>query len=235
MARFRIVLVRPETAANVGACARVARNTGASGLDLVRPGDWRTLECWRSAWGAHDLLEQARVFDGLEPALAGVARAFAFTGRRPTGMAPVEDVRAAAGTIAALHDEETAALVFGPEASGLSNEEVRVCGRAAMIPSHPAQPSYNLSHAVAIAAYEVHRALRPRPPDTARRATHDEKQRLIGLLRAGLEGIRALPPNNAELSFDDWRELVQRSDLTRRELMLLQHAARKMAASGRRD
>ena len=150
-------------------------------------------------------------------------------------MAPLEDVRVASERIASLHDEETAALVFGPEASGLSNEEVRVCGRSAIIPSHPAQPSYNLSHAVAIVAYEVLRALHPRPQDSARRATHDEKQRLIGLLRAGLEGIRALPPNNADLCFDDWRELVQRSELTRRDLMLLQHAARKMAAAGRRS
>ena len=44
MARVRVVLVRPETSANVGACARVVRNTGASGLDLVAPGDWRTVE-----------------------------------------------------------------------------------------------------------------------------------------------------------------------------------------------
>jgi tRNA/rRNA methyltransferase len=232
--QFRIVLVRPETAANIGACARVARNTGAQGVDLVRPGDWRTLECWRSAWGAHEVLEQTRVFEDLADALAGASLSVALTGRRPTGMAPVEDVRVAAARVAALHEAETAALVFGPEASGLSNEEVRTCGRSAMIPSHPAQPSYNLSHAVAITAYEVHRALRPRPADTARRATHEEKQRLIGLLRAGLEGIRALPPNNAELSFDDWRELVQRADLTRRELMLLQHASRKMAAAGKR-
>ena len=228
------MLVRPETPANVGACARVARNTGAAGLDLVSPGDWRTLECWRSAWGAHEVLEQALVFDDLAAALAGASLAIALTGRRPAGMAPVEDVRVAAEAVASLHAEETAALVFGPEASGLSNEEVRTCGRSAIIPSHPAQPSYNLSHAVAIAAYEVHRALRPRPADTVRRATHEEKQRLIELLRAGLDGIRALPPNGAELSFDDWRELVRRADLTRRELMLLQHAARKMAAAGRR-
>ena len=70
MPRVRLVLVRPETAANVGACARVARNTGCAGLDLVAPGDWRTVECWRSAWGAHELLEEARVFPDLEAALA---------------------------------------------------------------------------------------------------------------------------------------------------------------------
>ena len=232
MPRVRIVLVRPESAANVGACARVARNTGADGLDLVQPGDWRTLECWRSAWGAQDVLEQARVFDALAPALADAGRSVAFTGRRPPGPQP-DDVRDAALEIAALRPDETVALVFGPEASGLSNDELIACGRAATIPSHDAQPSYNLSHAVAIAAYEVHRAGRNVHAEPPRRATHAEKERLLALLRPGLVAIHALPEANADRCFSDWRALVQRADLTAKELNLLEHVARRMAGARR--
>ena len=233
MPRVRVVLVRPETAANVGACARVLRNTGATGLDLVRPGDWRSLECWRSAWGAHELLEQARVFDDLAAALTGAGLAVAFTGRRRAGGPPLDDVRSAAAAVAALGREETAALVFGPETSGLSNAELALCGRAATIPAHPEQPSYNLSHAVAIAAYEMHRAVRRHSGSLPRRATHDEKQRLLGLLRDGLRAIDALPPRSETSSLAAWRALVQRTDLTAHELKLLEHMARKMAAARR--
>jgi tRNA/rRNA methyltransferase len=225
---FRIVLVRPETAANVGACARIAANTGAAGLDLVAPGDWRTLECWRSAWGAHDLLERARVFPTLEQALAGTALVFALTGRRRAGPPP-GDVRDAAAEVARLGPDETAALVFGPEPSGLTNGEIGLCGHAVAIPSHPAQPSFNLSHAVAIACYEVHRGLRRPAFDGPRRATHDEKERVLALLYRGLVAIEALPRANREGYFADWRALVQRTDLTAQELKLLEHAARKMA------
>ncbi len=70
MARVRVVLVRPELPANVGACARVVRNAGLAGLDLVAPGDWRTVDCWRTAWGAQDVLEEARSFDDLAGALS---------------------------------------------------------------------------------------------------------------------------------------------------------------------
>ena len=234
MPRVRLVLVRPETAANVGACARVARNTGAAGLDLVRPGDWRSVECWRSAWGAHELLEQARVFDDLASALEGTATAVAFTARRRAGGPPLEDVRQAADAVAALGREETAALVFGPETSGLSNDELVLCGRAAVIPAHPAQPSYNLSHAVAIAAYEVRRAAQRPAQSPPRRATHDEKERLLGLLREGLGAVGALPPANSEPYFADWRALVQRADLTARELKLLEHLARKLVLTAPR-
>ncbi len=231
MARVRVVLVRPETSANVGACARVVRNTGASGLDLVSPGDWRTVDCWRTAWGAHEVLEEARAFDGLAAALGGASIAVALTGRRPSGP-PVADVREAAAEIAGLGREETAALVFGPETTGLTNDEIALCGRCATIPSHPAQPSFNLSHAVAIAAYEVLRASRRSEGDARARATHDQKEHLLELLRAGLLAIEALPRTNTEGYFADWRALVQRSDLTAKELKLLEHAARKMRQAG---
>jgi tRNA/rRNA methyltransferase len=231
--RLRVVLVRPETAVNVGACARVARNTGFAGLDLVEPGDWRTVECWRSAWGAHELLEQARVFDRLEDALADAAVAVALSGRRRADGPALEDVRETAAAIAALAADDTAALVFGPETSGLTNEEIERCGRVTIIPAHHGQPSYNLSHAVAIAAYEVHRALRRHAVTSPRRATHGEKQEVLELLAVGLNAIGALPREREEQALAGWRALVQRCDLSPRELKLIAHAARKMAAAAR--
>jgi TrmH family RNA methyltransferase len=232
VARVRVVLVRPETSANVGACARVVRNAGAAGLDLVAPGDWRTVDCWRTAWGAQDVLEEARVFDDLGTALAGAAMAVALTGRRHPG-APVADVREAAAAIAGLGRDDTAALVFGPETTGLTNDEITTCGRAATIPAHPAQPSFNLSHAVAIATYEVLRASRREGERPGPRVTHDQKERLLTLLREGLLAIEALPSVNTDGYFADWRAFVQRTDLTAKELKLLEHAARKMGEASR--
>ncbi|HXK12766.1 MAG TPA: RNA methyltransferase [Vicinamibacteria bacterium] len=232
MARVRIVLVRPGTSANVGACARIVRNTGAAGLDLVAPGDWRTVDCWRTAWGAHEVLEEAREFGDLEAALAGASMTVALTGRRPAGP-PVMDVREAAAAIGGLGKDAVAALVFGPETSGLTNDEIAECGSCATIPSHPGQASFNLSHAVAIASYEVFRASRRAPEAPRPRATHDEKERLLGLLREGLLAIEALPRVRTDGAFADWRSLVQRCELTASELKLVEHAARKMMRAAR--
>lgn len=232
MARVRLVLVRPEASVNVGASARVVRNTGLCALSLVAPGDWRSVDCWRTAWGAHEVLEQASVFAELAPALAGTALAVALSGRRPSGR-PVVDVRDAAAEVASLGRDEEAALVLGPETGGLTNDELALCGRSAVIPSHPAQPSFNLSHAAAIAAYEVYRACGRSSRGSVSRATHDEKQRLLLILRQGLLAIGALPSANTDGYFADWKALVQRSDLTSKELKLLEHMARKMARPGR--
>jgi TrmH family RNA methyltransferase len=227
--RVRVVLVRVEHPGNVGAAARVVRNMGLTGLDLVAPGDWRTLECWRSAWGAHDVLEQARVFEALPAALDGAGLAVAFSGRRGDGV-PARDVREVAREAAALQDEECSSFVFGPEASGLTLAEMAACGQRAFIPSDPAQPSLNLSHAVMVAAYEVFRARHAPAAETGpRRATWDEKAGLLALLRSGLPAVGALPPDRPEQAFEEWIRLVQRLDLTRRELHLLEHLARRLA------
>jgi len=227
MPHVRVVLVRPEHPTNVGAVARIVRNTGLRGLDLVAPGDWRTLECWRTAWGATPVLDEAREWPTLGAALAECRYVVAFSRRRAEGAAL--DVREAAIQAAAQPDEARVALVFGPESSGLTLDEVALCGRCAVIPTHPDQPSLNLSHAVMIAAYEVFRA--GHPTSTARPlATHAQKEQALALLFRGLRALRALsdPQRNAYARV--WRGLLQRMDLSPRELRLIAHMARKMGA-----
>lgn len=227
MADVRVVLVRPELPANIGACARVVRNAGLSGLDLVEPGDWRTVDCWRTAWGAHEVLEGARVFDDLEAALAGASYVAALAGKPRPGSPPL-DVRAMADEVGALGPDARVALVFGTESTGLTQAEMALCGRTVRIPTHPAQPSLNLSHAVAIAGYEVFR-VGARAPAGPRLATHDDKERMLALLREGLLAVRALPEANTDGFFEDWHALFQRADLTPKEVGLLEHLARKLA------
>jgi tRNA/rRNA methyltransferase len=226
---IHVVLVRPESPANVGAVARVVRNTGLEGLRLVAPGDWRTVECWRTAWGSQDVLEQARVFDSVAEAIGDAQAALAFTGRRDAGQALL-DVREAA-TDLGPRAGETTCLVFGPETSGLTQDEMAACGRRVVIPAHHAQPSLNLSHAVMVAAYEMFRA-RTRPASLPRRATHEEKEAMLACLRQGLLAAGALPGANTERYFREWRALFTRADLTPKEVRLLEHLGRKLGRSG---
>ncbi len=230
MARARVVLVRPEHPANVGAVARVILNTGLAGLDLVSPADWRTVECWRTAWGATGVLEQAREWVSLKAALAGTGYVLGLSRRALAGV-PL-DIRDAAAEISRLPEGTTAALVFGPETAGLTLDELALCGRTAFIPSDPAQPSLNLSHAVMIAAHEVFRAghaWRVPSPAAAAPATHAEKERALALLLDGLQAVRALGPARRGVYARLWRGLIQRVDLSAREARLLGHLGRKLA------
>ena len=225
--RVHVVLVKPHSAANIGAVARVVRNTGLAGLRLVQPGDWRVVESWRSAWAAQDVLEQTQVFDDLRGALAGAAYVVALSGRAAHDL-PALDVRAAALEVAALEPAQEACLVFGPEPTGLNAEELLLCGRTARIPSHHDQPSLNLSHAVMVACYEVFRAQAPAPAGAAPRVTHDRKEALLALWFEGLRAVAAVPKGD-ERAFREWRRFLGRIDLGPRELLLFEHLARKLA------
>lgn len=231
MPRIRAVLVRPESPANIGAVARVLMNTGLDGLDLVSPGDWRTVEAWRMAWRAEDILEQARVFDTLEQALHDAVYVAGFAGRTGMRVAPITP-KAMASEVAALDDEAPVSLVFGCESTGLTEEDLRHCHRRVSIPTHERQPSLNLAQAVMIAGYEVFLAESPeqKPPERAPNA--DVERALENLKDAFLE-VNFLTPDNAGPRFATWRELFGRAGLTPIEVHLIMALARKIKNVGR--
>jgi tRNA/rRNA methyltransferase len=232
MASLRIVLVRTANPANIGAVARVIANMGLAGMDLVKAPDFRTLECWRTAWGATRVLEESREHPDLTAALRDCAYTVAFT--RRTDEQPSLDVRAVAEEAAALGAERSA-FVFGPETSGLTLDEIACCGRRAHVPSHPDQPSLNLSHAAMVAAYEYHRARGLSPPSRPHVATHADKEKFLDLLTAAMQHWGGVTAPRQRVHLRAWREFIQRADATSREMRMLTHLARTMAQARSRS
>ncbi|HLE22531.1 MAG TPA: TrmH family RNA methyltransferase [Vicinamibacteria bacterium] len=227
MAAVRIVLVRPENSANVGAAARVVTNMGLAGLDLVSPGDWRTVETWRMAWRAEDTLEQARVFPSLEEALTGAVYTAGLTGRPGHRVRPIT-VRAMAKEIAALAASSPVSILFGPESKGLTERDLLLCQRRVRIPSHPAQPSLNLAQAVMVAAYEIFVTGCNPDASLSQRAEQGEMERALGSLREAMLEIGFLPADNPEARFVEWRDLFGRAGLSSREVKLILALARRI-------
>lgn len=227
MANVRIVLVRPENPGNVGAVARAIANTGLAGLDLVEPCDWRTVEAWRMAWRAEEILEGARVFASLEDAVADAVYTAGLAGRRGTRVQPIT-VREMAAEIAALAPDDRVSLVFGCESRGLSEKELLRCRRRVRIPSHGAQPSLNLAQAVMVASYEVYLA-GVVPGGRARElAPAGACERAFTSLQEAMLEIGFLPIENPEARFVEWRELFGRAGLSTREVKLILALARRI-------
>jgi tRNA/rRNA methyltransferase len=151
-----VILVEPQLGENIGAAARAMANFGLSQLRLVRPRDgWPSVQAKRSASGADRILDEARLFDTLEQAIADCNFLFAATARQHDQAKPVvgadEAARLAAPRVAA---GETVAFMFGRERNGLENGEVGLADAILTLPINPAFASLNLSHAVAVVAYE---------------------------------------------------------------------------------
>jgi tRNA/rRNA methyltransferase len=156
--RLRVVLVRPEFAGNIGAAARAAANFDVAELVLVAPRALPT-DPQAAAMAVHGdaILSAARIVPTLDAALADCTMVVGTTARA-AGLYRGQSMGRPADVFAALAGEAAArpaALVFGPEDHGLTNEETARCSRLVSLPTGPAYPVLNLAQAVGICLYEI--------------------------------------------------------------------------------
>jgi tRNA/rRNA methyltransferase len=229
----RVVLVRSEVAANIGATARVMRNMGLTDLVLVAPvADPDERQARRLSTHGEEVLERCRIVADLDAAVADcvvVAGTSARTGGllRRQSVGPPDEVMPrlveamAAGPVA---------LVFGPEPHGLSNAEVARCPFLVHIPADPTYPALNLAQAVAICVYELRRAWLQRTagPPAQERATVAEQERMFAQLRSALEQIHFFYDERADGLMLALRHLIARAGPTPMEVRLLQGLARQI-------
>jgi tRNA/rRNA methyltransferase len=231
----RVVLVRPRIAGNLGATARIMRNMGLGDLVLVAPGaDPMDPRARRRSTRGESILHRARRVDVLDEALAEcllVVGTSARTGGlfRRQSVGPPDAILPAA---AELLEAGPVALVFGPEASGLTNEEVARCHYLVHIPTDAGYKSLNLSQAVAICLYELRRAWLSRsaipgddPPPSAPFA---DQERMFERLREALEAVHFLYGPKADSLMHALRHLIGRAGPTPMEVDLLLGLARQL-------
>jgi tRNA/rRNA methyltransferase len=227
----RFVLVGTSHAGNVGAAARAMKVMGFTDLVLVQPRHPDVLtrpETLAMASGAADVLAAARVAPTLAAALEGVTWACA-TAMTPRDFGPPTHApRAHFGALAA--SAHRVALVFGPERTGLANEDVYRCHACLSIPAHPAYGSLNLAQAVQLLAYDWRQALGGYAvePRTATPVLADAAA-IDGVLehwQQALLQIGFLDPAAPKMLLPRLHQLLNRAQLTREEVHILRGIAR---------
>jgi TrmH family RNA methyltransferase len=227
-ARVRIVLVRPEHAGNIGAAARALKNFGVSRLDLVAPECGHlTSDALKMAYGARDVVEGARIHATLREALADVRWAAAFGMARPDrpDAAWLADAAPMLANRARAHDT---ALVFGPERSGLSNDELALCHQLVAVPTDPAQPSLNLAQAVLLGCYELTRAPSARPTAPRELAAGEAIDGLTDHLDATLHAIGFLQPPQGRRLLHELRAFITRAEPSPRDVRVFRGILRQI-------
>jgi tRNA/rRNA methyltransferase len=232
LGRVDVVLVRPARAANVAAACRALKNMGLRSLAIVgAPAGLDQPEARALAYGAWDVLDAAVPRGTLREAVGGAVAVAGTSGRaHPQSWTP----RRLAREAGPLAGGGRLALVFGPEASGLTDEELAQCHVRVHIPTDPAHPSLNLAQAVLVVAYELRLAALGEDaatgpgPAGVERATAGEVESALDDLRGALLGIGYLSPDNPDKILAEWRALFARSGLSPREVSLLRGLARQV-------
>jgi TrmH family RNA methyltransferase len=226
--RVRTVLVRPEHPGNIGAAARALKNLGFIDLRLVAPECGHlTPEALKMAYGARDVIEGARIHASLRESLADVYWTAGFGMTRPDRPDAVWLVDAAPTLVerAQAHD---VALVFGPERSGLSNDELALCHQLVSVPTDPAQPSLNLAQAVLLGCYELARTTAPVPASPREVASGDEIDGLTAHLDDTLHAIGFLQPPQGRRLLHELRAFIHRAQPSPREVRVFRGILRQI-------
>lgn len=242
--RLRFVLVETSRPGNIGSAARAMKTMGFSDLVLVNPRDADPLndeEAIALASGATDVLAAARIVGSLDEALSGCNFSVALSARLREFSPPLYEPRVLANRLAAelaANDQLQAALVFGNERFGLSNEHVEKCSAMVSVPANPAYSSLNLSQAVQVLAYECRMAALAEKPDLAgdaaaigfkgELASAEQVEGMFRHLEQALVAIEFLDPDNPRKLMPRLRRLFSRTQLETEEVNILRGIATQL-------
>jgi len=231
-----IVLVRPQLGQNIGKAARAMLNFGLTDMRLVAPRDgWPNPDAGPAASGADIVLEQAKVFETTEAAIADCSTVFASTVRRRDLVMPVVGPQEMAESIAA--SDKRTAILFGPERSGLETEEVALANAIVTVPINPEFASLNLAQAVILLAYEWSKRAglaQPTVKELEEPAPHGELEGLIGQLDEELVAKGYFhPPSRTQATRNTIRTIFTKTGWSSREVKAVRGIIRALVGPAR--
>ena len=156
--KFGFILVKPQMGENIGACARSMKNFGFSKLHIVEPKiNFPNHKAKATSVGAYDIINKAKVFNKIEDAIKSFNLVISFSARRRDINKKHISFKEFQKII--LRKNLNLGLMFGPEASGLSNKDLSFSNYILQIPTSPKFKSLNLSHSLTVICYEIFRLL----------------------------------------------------------------------------
>lgn len=236
---IRIVLVGTTHPGNIGAVARAMKNMGLSDLALVRPRHFPHEEATARASGATDILDNAEVVSTLADALSDCVYVAGASARSRTINWPSMGPRDCAERMISECENGKVAAVFGPEQSGLHNDDLDLCNTLLTIPTDPGFSSLNLAMAVQVLTYELRVASMLDPGPTfeteAPPATSEQMEHFYTHLEQVLEDIRFLDPDNPRHLMRRLRRLFVRARPDNNEVNILRGILTAIDRKGQAD
>ncbi|MGE4351708.1 MAG: RNA methyltransferase [Bdellovibrionales bacterium] len=226
-----IILVHPQLVENIGMTARAMANCALPELRIVAPRDpWPLGEVHRqrmmaASSGADSILENAKLYDSVEAAIADLNHVYATTARSNDMTTRIMTPRAAIPEMLdRLHNDQKVGVLFGPERTGLINDYIAMAGTKITIPLNPDFSSLNLAQCVLLIGYEWYQANDATPPNQlhmgkSRPATREEYQNLFNRLEHYLDESGFFVADDMRPTMTrNLQAAMQRAEMTEQEI-----------------
>ncbi|MFO0390138.1 MAG: RNA methyltransferase [Alphaproteobacteria bacterium] len=254
-----ITLIRPQMGENIGAVARAMANFGLTELRLVAPRDgWPNQRAWEVSSGAGHILDAAKLYADIPAALADIHTAYATTARGRDIAKRVVSPQEAVAEIYASNPHPNllpkrekeltspsplqregwdegfikTAILFGPERTGLENDDIALCDAFITIPTTPDYFSLNLAQAVVIFGYEWFKQgaeVRDQGSSSAPSATKSEWTDLFNQLETYLDEAKFFRvAEKKEIMWNNIRNMLLRGRFSSQEISTLRGMLRVM-------
>ena len=222
---IHFVLVRPQMGENIGSVARAIKNFKISKLRIVNPRCvWPSERAVATSVGAKDILQKSKIYKSIDKSISDLDLVFASTSRiRKVNkkIIPISHLKKI------IKHKQKIGIIFGPESSGLTNDEINCADYLVKIPTNKDFSSLNLSHSSIIFAFEIFKHFSKKKVTynssyKSAVAKKAEVNKFLNFLIKGLDKKGFLQPNHKRRSMiRNINNIFHRLNLSEQEIRIL--------------
>jgi tRNA/rRNA methyltransferase len=218
------ILFKPQLPENIGACARALKNFNFSKLKLVSPKiNFPDEKVFATSVGAKDIIDASNVYSNFEDAIKNVNCVIATSSRIRKKNYKYLSIN----ELKKINFNQKIAIVFGPEASGLTNNELSYANYVIKLPTNNKFQSLNLSHCVILLCYEIFKILNKKIKKfnskcKNKRINKKDLNKFVNFLVISLDQIGFLKPEHKRKSMiENIRTIFHKMSLSDKEIRIL--------------
>jgi tRNA/rRNA methyltransferase len=219
------ILCRPQLGENIGFAARALKNFSIPNLRIVNPKCiWPNEKAIATSVGAKNILQSAKVYKSVEESIGDLDVIFASTSRKRNVNKKVISITEFSKKIP---KNKKIGIIFGPEASGLSNDEINCADYLVTIPTNKNFSSLNLSHSLILFCFQLFQHFSKRKFNfisgyKSSLATKSEVNKFLKFIINGLDSKGFLQPNHKRQSMiRNINNIFHRLNMSDQEIRIL--------------
>ena len=219
------ILCRPQLGENIGSSARALKNFNIPNLRIVNPRCmWPNQKAKATSVGAKNILQSAKIFKSVEESIADLDIIFASTSRSRKVNKKIISITEFTKKI---KKNKKIGIIFGPEASGLTNDEVNCADYLVTIPTNKEFSSLNLSHSLILFCFQIFQHFSKKKFNfisgyKSNVASKSEVNKFLSFIIKGLDKKGFLQPNHKRQSMiRNINNIFHRLNLSEQEIRIL--------------